>query len=43
MYRAFVYDPDVDPDRAKRAYMEFVPLDDTIQTKCSGSGQERPG
>lgn len=27
MYRAFVYDPDVDPDRAKRAYMEFMPLD----------------
>jgi len=27
MWRAFVYDADVDPDRAKRAYMEFVPLD----------------
>ncbi len=27
MYRAFVYDPDVDPDRANRAYMEFMPLD----------------
>jgi alpha-glucuronidase len=27
MYRAFVYDPDVDPDRVKRAYLEFVPLD----------------
>jgi alpha-glucuronidase len=27
MYRAFVYDPEVDPDRVKRAYKEFVPLD----------------
>jgi alpha-glucuronidase len=27
MWRAFVYDADVDPDRVKRAYMEFVPLD----------------
>jgi alpha-glucuronidase len=27
MYRAFVYDASVDPDRVKRAYMEFVPLD----------------
>ena len=27
MWRAFVYDADVDPDRIKRAYMEFVPLD----------------
>ena len=27
MYRAFVYDADVDPDRVKRASKEFVPLD----------------
>jgi len=27
MWRAFVYDPDVDPDRVKRAYLDFVPLD----------------
>ena len=27
MWRAFVYNADVDPDRVKRAYMEFVPLD----------------
>ena len=27
MYRAFVYNPDVDPDRVKRAYLEFQPLD----------------
>jgi alpha-glucuronidase len=27
MWRAFVYNPEVDPDRVKRAYLEFVPLD----------------
>jgi alpha-glucuronidase len=27
MWRAFVYDEKVDPDRVKRAYSEFVPLD----------------
>jgi alpha-glucuronidase len=27
MWRAFVYDATVDPDRTKRAYLEFVPLD----------------
>ena len=27
MLRAFVYDADVDSDRVKRAYLEFVPLD----------------
>ena len=27
MWRAFVYAADVDPDRVKRAYLEFVPLD----------------
>jgi alpha-glucuronidase len=27
MWRAFVYDVSVDPDRVKRAYLEFVPLD----------------
>jgi alpha-glucuronidase len=27
MWRAFVYDASVDPDRVKRAYLEFVPLD----------------
>lgn len=27
MWRAFVYDAGVDPDRVKRAYKEFVPLD----------------
>ncbi|MBO8131009.1 MAG: alpha-glucuronidase [Candidatus Marinimicrobia bacterium] len=27
MWRAFVYNPETDPDRVKRAYKEFVPLD----------------
>ncbi|HEX6464040.1 MAG TPA: alpha-glucuronidase family glycosyl hydrolase, partial [Vicinamibacterales bacterium] len=27
MWRAFVYNAEVDPDRVKRAYIEFVPLD----------------
>jgi alpha-glucuronidase len=27
MWRAFVYNADVDPDRVKRAYLEFLPLD----------------
>lgn len=27
IWRAFVYDPDVDPDRVKRAYIEFTRLD----------------
>jgi alpha-glucuronidase len=27
IWRAFVYDENVDPDRAKRAYKEFMPLD----------------
>jgi alpha-glucuronidase len=31
MWRAFVYDAGVDPDRVKRAYKEFVPLDGTFR------------
>jgi alpha-glucuronidase len=27
IWRAFIYDEDVDPDRAKRAYLEFMKLD----------------
>jgi alpha-glucuronidase len=30
MWRAFVYNADTDPDRAKRAYIEFVPLDGKV-------------
>jgi alpha-glucuronidase len=32
MWRAFVYDPHVDPDRVKRAYKEFVPLDGEFES-----------
>jgi alpha-glucuronidase len=32
MWRAFVYDPHVDPDRVKRAYQEFVPLDGEFES-----------
>ena len=31
MWRAFVYNADVDPDRIKRAYLEFLPLDDKFR------------
>jgi alpha-glucuronidase len=31
MWRAFVYNADVDSDRVKRAYMEFGPLDGTFR------------
>jgi alpha-glucuronidase len=30
-WRTFVYDPDVDRDRLKRAYLEFAPIDDEPQ------------
>ena len=42
MWRAFVYDADVDPDRVKRAYMEFVPLDGKFRDNVFVAGQERP-
>ena len=41
MWRAFVYDEDVDPDRVKRAYAEFVPLDGQVSRERLRSGQER--
>jgi alpha-glucuronidase len=31
LWRAFVYDDAVDPDRVKRAYLDFVPLDGTFR------------
>ncbi len=31
IWRAFIYDEDVDPDRAKRAYIEFTKLDGQFQ------------
>ena len=42
MYRAFVYDPDVDPDRAKRAYMEFVPLDKEFKSNVLVQAKNGP-
>jgi alpha-glucuronidase len=42
MYRAFVYDPDVDPDRAKRAYMEFVPLDKQFKSNVLVQAKNGP-
>jgi len=42
MYRAFVYDADVDPDRVKRAYKEFVPLDGRFRDKCSCRSRTAP-
>ena len=32
MWRAFVYNPGIDSDRAKRAYKEFVPLDGQFES-----------
>jgi alpha-glucuronidase len=42
MYRAFVYDPDVDPDRAKRSYMEFVPLDGKFKDNVFAQAKNGP-
>jgi alpha-glucuronidase len=35
IWRAFVYDEDVDPDRAKRAYIEFMRLDGQFRTNVA--------
>jgi len=42
MWRAFVYDADVDPDRAKRAYKEFVPLDGQFRTNVFVQSKNGP-
>ena len=42
MWRAFVYDPDVDPDRAKRAYMEFVPIDKDFKPNVLAQAKNGP-
>ncbi len=42
MWRAFVYDADVDPDRAKRAYKEFVPLDGTFKSNVFVQSKNGP-
>lgn len=42
MWRAFVYDPEVDPDRAKRSYMEFVPLDGKFKDNVFAQAKNGP-
>jgi alpha-glucuronidase len=42
MWRAFVYDADVDPDRAKRAYKEFVPLDGQFRSNVFVQSKNGP-
>ena len=42
MWRAFVYDQDVDPDRAKRSYMEFVPLDGKFKDNVFAQAKNGP-
>jgi alpha-glucuronidase len=42
MWRAFVYTPDVDPDRAKRAYKEFVPLDGQFKSNVFVQAKNGP-
>jgi alpha-glucuronidase len=42
MWRAFVYDADVDPDRAKRAYKEFVPLDGKFRSNVFVQAKNGP-
>ena len=42
IWRAFVYDDDIDPDRAKRAYIEFMRLDGKFRPNVVDSGEERP-
>ncbi len=42
MWRAFVYDPDVDYDRVKRAYKEFVPLDGKFLTNVFVQAKNGP-
>ncbi len=42
MWRAFVYNADTDPDRAKRAYKEFVPLDGQFHSNVFVQGKNGP-
>jgi alpha-glucuronidase len=42
MWRAFVYNADTDPDRSKRAYMEFVPLDGQFRPNVFVQGKNGP-
>jgi alpha-glucuronidase len=42
MWRAFVYNADVDRDRVKRAYAEFVPLDGTFRANVFAQVKNGP-
>ncbi len=42
MWRAFVYDPDVDTDRVKRSYKEFVPLDRLFRSNVFAQAKNGP-
>jgi alpha-glucuronidase len=42
MWRAFVYDEKVDPDRTKRAYIEFVPLDGKFKSNVFVQAKNGP-
>jgi alpha-glucuronidase len=42
MWRAFVYNAEVDPDRVKRAYTEFVPLDGTFRANVFAQVKNGP-
>jgi len=42
MWRAFVYDAKVDPDRAKRAYKEFIPLDGQFRSNVFVQSKNGP-
>ncbi|MBN2102739.1 alpha-glucuronidase [bacterium] len=42
MWRSFVYNANVDPDRAKRAYMEFVPLDGQFKSNVFVQSKNGP-
>jgi alpha-glucuronidase len=42
MWRAFVYDAKTDPDRAKRAYKEFVPLDSVFASNVFVQAKNGP-
>ena len=41
IWRAFVYDEDVDPDRTKRAYIEFTKLDGKFRPNVLVANQKR--
>jgi len=42
MWRSFVYNPESDPDRVKRAYKEFVPLDGMFRANAFVQAKNGP-